>query len=294
MKRKPQKGKPAIELIEEASQLLRRAPVAVHVLYYTGSIPFVLALLHFWSDMSRGAFAYDRIGGSSLRVALLFVWMKCWQSASSEKLIAFLSGSPETPWTLARIVRLAVSQAALQPTALFVRPLALLMVLPYGMVRAFYENAVIFGEDETDGLRGLCGRAKRQAVQWPGQNYLVLGFLMFFGMMVWMNFAILLLAAPHLLKMLTGMETAFTRSPIAMLNTTFLATSMAGAYLCVNPFTKAVYVLRCFYGESVISGADLRLALRRAALPLLLAMLAIAPFTTKAANTPAGGGWRAD
>ena len=59
-----------------------------------------------------------------------------------------------------------------------------------------------------------------------------------------------------------------------MFNTTFFAVSVACAYLCVNPLTKAVYVLRCFYGESLSSGDDLRLGIRRAA-GIVAAMVAL-------------------
>jgi len=133
----------------------------------------VLSLLHFWSDMSRGAFAYDRIGGGSLMVGLLFVWMKCWQAVSRQKLRSYLLGSGELRWTPGRVAQLVIVQAALQPTALFVRPVALLITLPYGWVRAFYENAVVLG-DGSDGLHELwrqgeapkhcCGRSQNHLV----------------------------------------------------------------------------------------------------------------------------------
>jgi len=44
-----QLDKGAIELIEEAVQLLRRAPAASLAIYYAGALPFVLALLYFWA-----------------------------------------------------------------------------------------------------------------------------------------------------------------------------------------------------------------------------------------------------
>ncbi|MGB8355530.1 MAG: DUF4129 domain-containing protein [Chthoniobacteraceae bacterium] len=285
MKKKLRKSKPAIDLIEEAIHLLRIAPGTVHVLYYAGSVPFVLALLHFWSDMSRGAYAYNRIGGDSLTLGLMFVWMKCWHAASASKLRAFLSGSddvtssgvinpyqplptltgsaPARHWSPDRIIRLVTLQAAIQPTALFIRPLALLVTIPYGWTRAFYENAVILA-DGAEGLRDLCSKAKRQAFLWPSQNHMALIYMWLFGTVVWLNIAVLLWTAPQLLKMFTGIETAFTRSPYAAFNTTFVATSVAFAYLFVNPVTKCIYVLRCFYGESVHTGDDLRLEMRRA------------------------------
>ena len=55
--------RPALELIEEAVHLLRRAPGPVLAIYYFGSLPFVLALLYFWADMSRSPLAYQHLAG---------------------------------------------------------------------------------------------------------------------------------------------------------------------------------------------------------------------------------------
>ena len=69
--------------------------------------------------------------------------------------------------------------------------------------------------------------------------------------------------APQLLKIFTGIETSFTQNVVStVFNTTFLAVSIGITYLSMNPLTKAVYVLRCFYGESIYSGDDLKLGIR--------------------------------
>jgi len=47
----------AIELIEEGTRLVRASGLAALALYYVGALPFVLAFLFFWADMSRDAFA---------------------------------------------------------------------------------------------------------------------------------------------------------------------------------------------------------------------------------------------
>src|SRR5439155_17621519 len=51
------------------------------------------------------------------------------------------------------------------------------------------------------------------------------------------------------------------------LNTTFFAAICGLTYLCVDPVVKAVYVLRCFYGESRQTGQDLKAELRVFATP---------------------------
>jgi hypothetical protein len=52
------------------------------------------------------------------------------------------------------------------------------------------------------------------------------------------------------------------------LNTTFFAVIFSLTYLCVDPIVKAVYALRCFYGESLESGEDLKTELRQFVIPV--------------------------
>src|SRR5438094_561854 len=75
-----QQGQGAFELIEQAFHLLRLAPASILAGYYLGTAPFVLCALFFWSDMSRSAFAEQRLAGGALGLALLFFWMKTWQA----------------------------------------------------------------------------------------------------------------------------------------------------------------------------------------------------------------------
>ena len=272
-KDKQPNGKPALELVEEAVHLLRGAPVVAHLCYYVGSIPFILGLLYFWSDMSRGAFAYDRITGSSLRLAALFIWMKCWQAAATAHLRAFVLASEPPRWTPGRIWRLVTQQAALQPLALFIRPASLCILLPYPWVRAWFENAVILGDGSEGSVRVVSRNARRLASLWPIQNFRLFLWLFFYGFVVWLNVVVVLCAAPELLRIFTGIESPFTQTVSAYLNSTFIASTIGCAYLLINPVTKAAYVLRCFYGESLHSGDDLRLGMRRAVAAAAVVML---------------------
>ena len=115
-----------------------------------------------------------------------------------------------------------------------------------------------------------------------------------FGFYVFLNWVVTGLMLPHLVKMLFGIESVFTRSAFSLLNTTFFAGMFGLTYLCVDPILKTVYVLRCFYGESLESGEDLRAELNSCAaasppvaatLSLLLGLFCASP--VRAANTPA-------
>src|SRR5438876_779999 len=75
-----------------------------------------------------------------------------------------------------------------------------------------------------------------------------------FGIFVFLNWITVSLALPALAKTFLGVETALTRSVAAMLNSTFFATMFALTYLTVDPLMKAIYAVRCFYGEALHSG----------------------------------------
>jgi hypothetical protein len=83
-----------------------------------------------------------------------------------------------------------------------------------------------------------------------------------FAFFVFINWCVVGFTIPALLKTLFGVESIFTRGNLSLLNTTFFAINFWLTYLCVDPILKAVYVLRCFYGESQKSGEDLKATIR--------------------------------
>jgi hypothetical protein len=279
-------GKGSIELIEEAIHALRTAPATALAAYYLGSLPFVLGLLFFWADMSRSPFANRHHTEAALGVAALFLWMKFWQSVFAIRLRAHVSGEQPAALDFARCQRIFVSQAALQPTALFVLPLAAVPALPFAWAYAFYQNLTVQADSESAGLRVIAGKAWRQATLWPSQNHVVLSFMSLFGLFVFINWCIACYLLPHLAKMLFGVESIFTRGGIAMLNTTFFMTMCGLTYLCVDPILKAVYVLRCFYGESMQTGDDLKADLKQYAAPAQRVAACVLVALTLATATP--------
>lgn len=287
-------GRPALELLEEAVVLLRRTPLPIYLAYYVGAVPFCLAALYFVADMSRSAFAGERLGGSSLLLAVLYLWMKCWHAVAARHWRALLGGEAVEPWSGARLFRLVTSQAMLQASGLIVRPLAYIATLPAVWVAVFYQNATVLGDLTVKEGTSLRARAGAQARLWPGQSHTLFALFTVFVFFVWLNVALLLAALPELLKMLTGLETTATRSGTNwILNGTFPSVTVVLTFLCVDPIWKALFVLRCFYGESLQTGADLqaRLSSLRApatAAALLAALLlSLQPPTARADESPA-------
>jgi Domain of unknown function (DUF4129) len=239
-----------IELIEEATRLFRSAGLATLGLYYIGSLPFVLGFLFFWADMSHDAFAYRSVLSGSFAVALLYLWMNVWQAIYAAELRSRLGGVARAPWTARRILRVAIQQSAVQPTALVLIPIGALLALPFAWIYGFYQNFTVLGDRK---------QSRAYAVLWTRQSWLVLAIQAAFAIFVSANVAIAMFLVPRLLQMLLGVETVFTKIGVHFLSSTFFAVCLGLTYLCVDPIMKSIYVLRCFYAESVRSGADLRL-----------------------------------
>ncbi len=287
-KRSAQRGRPAIDVMEDAVHLLRTSPISTLLTYYVGAIPFALGLLYFWADMSRGAFAQRRCATSALGMAVLYLWLKVWQTVFATKLRERVSAAENSQWTVRRVWNVLLVQGIIQPTRLIVHPISMVVVIPFGWVTAYYESVTALGDGTALRVRAVSKDAAAQARLWPAQNHGLLGTLCLLGFFLWLNAAITIVTIPELMKSLLGIETAFSRAGYLIIwNTTFLAASMTLAWLAFDPLLKAVYVLRCFYGEAQKDGADLLADLSRvraSAKPLALAAMLMLAFVATPAH----------
>lgn len=291
-----EQGKAPFDLLEETTHLLRTAPAGTLAAYYLGAVPFVLGLLYFWADMSRSPFAKQHLAESALAVGALFLWMKCWQTIFARRIHAQISVAPPPPINFRRASNIFITQAIFQPLGLFLIPLALVPAIPFAWVFALFQNAAVLADgDDSDTLK-LFKKSWQQAKLWPRQNHLLLLILLPFALCIFLNLATACLMLPGLIKMLFGIESIFSKSPYAMLNTTFFAGLFGLTYLCVDPILKTIYVLRCFYGESLQSGEDLKAELKHASLGaqklaallvVLLTFVFVTPAKTEIARAPA-------
>lgn len=255
-------GPASLDLLEEAVHTLRLMPRHFLLFYYLGSVPFVLGLLYFVTAMTHSAFAAAESAPAAFALAALFVWMQVWQAVFAARLRQHLSGSPPQPWPLRRCLRVLIAQMALSPWAWVVLPAAMLMLLPWPWALAFFHNVTVLGDGTEASLQTVGRKAYQLAQLWPRQNILLLLILNGFRLCVLVNVGVSLALGPYLLKTLLGIETVFSRHMDSLGNVTFLLTAWGITSLCVGPLLKAVYVLRCWYGESLHSGADLHAALK--------------------------------
>ncbi len=253
--------RPAIDLLEEAVSLLRHAPVDAVAAYLIGAAPFTLAFLFFLADMNRSPFASDQLAWASLAVALLYVWKNIWQALFMAKLYRVVSPSEApTPGHWQAILM----QAALQPVGL-------VFPLPLSWTVAFFRNAALYAGL---GRHDAVSAARRQSAYAPGQNWSVLAIVLVGSLLLFANVLMVIVFLPQLGRSLLGIEGDLARLGMGILNLTTLSVAGAITWLAVDPLLDAVYVLRCFYGESVATGADLRAALKRATAMIALIVVA--------------------
>ncbi|HVU38794.1 MAG TPA: DUF4129 domain-containing protein [Opitutales bacterium] len=312
----------AMDLVEEATHALRAAPAATLAAYFAGTLPFVLAMVYFWADMSLSPFARSHDAEAALGLAGLYVWMKFWHNVFARRIWAQISATPPVPWSLGRVRRVVVTQAALQPLGLLLLVPPLLMVwvnqggaggllalfpqlllltilflllatvLIFAVPVAFFQNLGVLDAGDAQPLAELVQRAGLLAGLWKRQNITALMFLTLFAFFVFLNWMTFFILVPYLGHMLLGIESSFTRAGFSsMMNSTALAAMVGLTYLCVDPLLKTVFVLRCFYGEARHSGEDLKARLKiiaasRAAAVLLLGALLLAPPNLRAADAP--------
>lgn len=247
-----------IDLLEEAFFVLRRIRSSLLISYLIGTIPFILGLLYFWTDMSRSPFAAAHVGQSALGMAFLYIWMKAWHSVFATRLLSDLTGEYPQPFSVLRTFRMIAAQLAIQPFSWFMVPIFGVTTIGLPWVQAFFHSYSITADGNHPDLRSAIKRAWGLSNLWQAQNHVMVFLLLLFTVSIFQGIAILIIAVPFLLKSLFGIETVFTYAgPAALFNSTFLAIAGSLTYLCVNPLIKTAYVLRAFYGQSLRSGADL-------------------------------------
>ena len=291
-----QQGRRALDLIEEATHLLRTAAPATLAVYFLGTIPFVLGLLFFWADMSRSPLAPQHLAAGSLGMTALFFWMKFWQVSYARRLRAQAANEPLAPLAPRACARIFFHQAVIQPFGLLLLPLTLVLVPAFPWVLAYYQNVTALDDGGAAGTGPLAQNSRRQALLWTRQNQVVVAIMLAFALCVFLNWLTVCLTLPQLAKTLLGLDSMFIRSPWAMLNTTFFAAMAGLTYLSIDPVLKAIYALRCFYGESLQSGGDLKAelkpfaptALKTAATVLIFLACFSTPSARAATNGPAG------
>lgn len=273
-------GPNALAVMEEALLLLRTAPAAAWLPYSAGTAPFILALIFFWADMSRGARAWERCAAEALALTVLYAWMRAGHARFCSHLRAVRGGIKSESAGVRGMLRAAGT--AVHPGAwgfLALLP-ALLAAIPFGWVYAWHQTLCCTAESSAPpGSETAPARAWRLAKLWPLQNHALLSLLAVASFVVFLNLYIAVAVLPSFLKSFFGLHAAFAEYPLWFLNTSVAMAVTALSYAIMDPLIKACYVLRAYYGESLCNGRDILDALavqRRGRGTAILGMLGLA------------------
>jgi hypothetical protein len=265
-----------IALLDEAVRLLRGASAGTLVCHSVGSVPFTLALLFAWSTVTDTHTSAVAWAGHALANTLLLVWMNCWRAIYAGSLHLKLRGAADSPWTLGRVARLVASQAYFGASKLVVMPLAALVIFPWAEAVAIYRYLPILSTRADLDPRQMIARARHVAGLERRLGWAILPILLFLGLAVSLNVAIVLALLPQIVRILTGYESTFSRGGIYFaLNPLFPLLVLALSWMVFDPFVQAVYAVRFFQAESIETGEDLRCGLRRLRAPAAVILVAL-------------------
>jgi len=166
-----------LQMAGEALNIFGRVPSSLHLLYYTGTLPFVIAFLYFWFDMSQSAYAQERLFVWSLILPFLFVWMKCWQTVFVKELDGWLYERASAKYGLRGFVRLIVFNAIVQPAGFVVLPLAMVFGLPFMAAAFFFQDVLLSQNLYQEGVLARCAESLRAARQHSGQGFMLIWLL---------------------------------------------------------------------------------------------------------------------
>ncbi len=274
---------PAIEILEQSVNLLRASPRALTI-YLAGAIPFTLALLVFLNDMMLSPYAFDHLATASLGLAALYVWKNALQAIFAARLYRTLSPG----FSSVAVAPLGFFRSFLNPFLVqcALQPVGLAIPLPFPWLTAFFRNVSLFA---AIGAPDAVRTARRQAVLWTRQTWGVLLIVALAFLLLFLNLLAMIVLLPQLARSFLGIEGDFARLGIHILYPATLGVALALAWMAIDPVLDAVFVLRCFYGESIATGEDLRAALQKALLAavMIVFLIGLGPQSARA-QSPAG------
>lgn len=251
----------ALQILEEAFHLVRSLEVRHFWIFYLGAVPFALGFLYFTADMSRSSLAERDAAFAALVMVALYFWMRYCQAKFCAGLWEALN--PGNERRSGRSGQFG-SLAALWFLHAFHVPLLVVgffFVIPLGWILAAQQNFTVLAltrDHEGRPFRSILGKSVQYSHYEWAQNHGLLIILFFVSLFTWVNIIATCVLVPGFGKSLFGIESVFSLSPAAaIMNTTFLLGSFLLLQMVIAPLMHAAYVLRCFYAESRLTGADL-------------------------------------
>ena len=269
-----------LDTLEEAFDLLQRAPLSAWLRYLSGAAPLIVGLLFVWNQFSGESAASANPVLASLLLTALLVWFYRCRTLFAAHLRRVLSLTPNA----APLPEPAWSLACFEGTRLLIIPVSVLCLIPLAYATGFYRSLTIFS---AQGLpaRDAAAKAWKAATAWQRENWLTIGILHLLLIVILANVALTVILTPMLVKILTGYESVLIQRGPATLSIQFPVIA-ALTWLCYDPLLQAVYAVRVFKWEGLGTGEDLLVRLKTLAPLLLLLALSAAPFRLAADAPP--------
>lgn len=267
---KPESG--GVDLMEESILLLRGVPAADWLVYLSGAIPFVTALLWFCTDSLRNVSAAAHLAGNSLLVASAFLWKQLMEAVFAFRLHARLTGAGPLRPGFRQVAKAAIRLAAVQPWSIPGLVIAALATLPMASALFFFRGFSLFSLLDPDHSMA---RAWASARPDQGQVWKFTGMLALVSLTLYVNFLVAALAVAMLSKSFFGIDSLLGDPRVLARSGTIHLSIALLVYLATDVLLTAAAVRRCFFLDSRRSGADILAALRRmAAVAALFAVMA--------------------
>jgi len=110
-----QNSESAIDILEESLQLLRINFLELLPGYLIGTLPFALALIYFFNDMSKLSGDKFYLTKSVLFLTILFFWKNYFQAVYCRKIMNKLCKTPNSPQGFYKSLKLFIFQNTIQP-----------------------------------------------------------------------------------------------------------------------------------------------------------------------------------
>jgi hypothetical protein len=160
-----------ITLVDRCIRCARHELMPRLWLYYSGAVPFALALLYFIIDLSSTGTDEHHTAMLSGLLAASFLWMKCWHALFGLKVYESLSGAAPARPGIRSLLRCAAWQAILGPLGLVAVPVCMVLVVPFAWCYAFFQTASVL---PLVVHKNLWSESLRCAMIRPVENHLFL------------------------------------------------------------------------------------------------------------------------
>jgi len=278
-------GAEGVWRLEEACGLLRELSARSWSIWLAGALPYTFALIDFVLEMSRSAFAAERLVWKSFLLALLFGLKHTAQAVFTRDCLRLLRGELPSAPSFEALLRTFFVQLFWQPLRLPSLAAAGVVLFPVPAFAAFFRN---IGPAALDRERGFVRESWKLGLGDARAHAVSLLLFTATWLLLFLNLAALWFVVPMLLKAFLGLQTDLGRLAFRLLNASTFLVTLVVSWVLLEPAHNALAAVRAFYAQARSDGEDLRGALRRlAVLAAALIVLCMPGFAQQQEVDPA-------